>query len=123
MRYEEFIKAVEEHTGVADREEAERAALSVLQTLADRLTGGEADDLLAQIPEPLKSTIAVTEEADPIRYDEFVQRVALELELPDDEARERVRGVFDVLREAVTPGELDDVFAQLDRTYAELMPA
>jgi uncharacterized protein (DUF2267 family) len=123
MRYDEFIKAVEEHTGVADREEAERAALSVLQTLADRLTGGEADDLLAQIPEPLKSTIAVTEEADPIRYDEFVQRVALELELPDDEARERVRGVFDVLREAVTPGELDDVFAQLDRTYAELMPA
>jgi uncharacterized protein (DUF2267 family) len=120
MKYDEFIKTLEQRMGVTDREDAETTAVSVLQALADRLTGGEADDLLAQLPEPLKKAIRVTAEADPMRYDEFVERVAVELELPEEEARERVRAVFSVLREAVTPGEFDDVFAQLDGTYAEL---
>jgi uncharacterized protein (DUF2267 family) len=120
MRYDEFIKTLEQRLGVTGREDAESTAVSVLQALADRLTGGEADDLLAQLPEPLKKAIRVTADADTMRYDEFVERIALELELPEDEARQRVRAVFSVLREAVTPGEFDDVFAQLDGTYAEL---
>jgi uncharacterized protein (DUF2267 family) len=120
MKYDEFMMAIQQRMGVPDRDDAEATAVSVLQALADRLTGGEADDLLAQLPEPLKKAIDVTAEADPMRYDQFVERIALELDLPEDEARERVRAVFSVLREAVTPGEFDDVFAQLDGSYAEL---
>jgi uncharacterized protein (DUF2267 family) len=121
MKYHEFLKAVEERTGIVDRQEAERTAIAVLQALSDRLTGGEADDLLAQLPEPLKSTIRVTEKADPMKPDEFVDRIARELKVPEEEARDRVRGVFGALREAVTPGEFEDVLSQLDREYAELL--
>lgn len=35
-----------------------------------------------------------------------------------DEARIRIRAVFGTIREAVTPGEFDDV-AQLDPEYAD----
>jgi uncharacterized protein (DUF2267 family) len=121
MKYDEFLKAVEARTGIADREEAARTTFTVLQALADRLTGGEADDLLAQLPEPLKSTITVTAEADPMDPDEFVDRVARDLQVPHEEARDRVRAVFGALREAVTQGEFEDVLSQLDREYAQLL--
>jgi uncharacterized protein (DUF2267 family) len=121
MQNDEFVKAVRERAQIPDRDDAERTAVAVLQALADRLTGGEADDLLAQLPEPLKSRISVTPEADPMTPDEFVDRIARELELPRVEARDRVRAVFSVLREAVTPGEFEDVLSQLDRDYVELL--
>jgi uncharacterized protein (DUF2267 family) len=121
MNYEQLLKVVEDRTDVIDREEAEQTLFAVLQALADRLVGGEADDLLAQLPEPLKSEIEVTTEADPMTRDEFVARVATDLQLPDEEARDRTRGVFGAIQEAVTPGEWDDVMSQLDRSYDELM--
>jgi uncharacterized protein (DUF2267 family) len=122
MKYDELVKAVEERAATGDREEAERTLRVVLQALSDRLLGGEADDLLAQLPEPLKSEIRVTARADPMDPMEFVLRVADELDLPVEEARHRVRAVFGVLREAVTEGEFEDVLAELDRSYGELIP-
>jgi uncharacterized protein (DUF2267 family) len=121
MTYDMFLATIEDRAGMVDREEAERTAVAVLQALADRLTGGEADDLLAQLPEPLKSTIRVTGKAVPMDPGEFVDRIASELQLPQEEARDRVRAVFGALREAVTPGEFDDVLSQLDREYADLL--
>jgi uncharacterized protein (DUF2267 family) len=123
VKYDQMVKAVEERAGIVDREDAERTLRVVVQALADRLLGGEADDLLAQLPEPLKSEIRVTDEADPMKPQEFVQRVARELDLPEEEARDRVRAVFGTLQEAVTEGEWEEVVGQLDRKYAELISA
>lgn len=53
--------------------------------------------------------------------DEFVERVGNDLGISDDEARRRIHVVVDVLRDAVTPGELDDVLAQLPSSYAALI--
>jgi uncharacterized protein (DUF2267 family) len=47
---------------------------------------------------------------------EFIQRVSRELQVPDDVARERIRAVFAVLRQAVTRGEFEDVLAQSTRS-------
>jgi uncharacterized protein (DUF2267 family) len=49
--------------------------------------------------------------------------VAIELKVTPDEAHEIVHGVFAVLRQAVTPGELEDVLAQLPSGYARLLTA
>ncbi|MCW2965294.1 MAG: hypothetical protein JWO17_2546 [Actinomycetia bacterium] len=121
MKYDRMVEAVEERAGLGDWAEAERTLRVVVQSLADRLLGDEADDLLAQLPEPLKSEIIVTPQADPMNPLEFVQRVAGDLGVPEDEARERVRAAFMTLHEAVTEGEWEDVVGQLDRTYAELI--
>ena len=121
MKYDQMVKAVDERAGTGDRAEAERTLRVVVQALADRLLGGEADDLLAQLPEPLKSEIRITDEADPMNPQEFVERVARDLGLPEDEARDRVRAVFGTLHEAVTEGEWEEVVGQLDRKYAELI--
>ena len=93
----------------------------MLQNLCDRLTGDEADDLLAQLPYQLKTAVIVSPAAQSVSADEFVERVARDLELAPEEARDRIRAVFGTIREAVTPGEFDDVLAQLDPEYADLI--
>jgi uncharacterized protein (DUF2267 family) len=121
MKYDDFLKRVGERTGATSPDEAEQTAMTVLQVLSERLAGGEPKDLLSQLPKELKEQVLPVPEAEPLDPDEFVERVASELGISTEEARERVRGVFDVLRDAVTPGELEDVLSQLDREYAELI--
>ena len=121
MKYDRMVKAVEERAGLGDWAESERTLRVVVQALSDRLLGGESDDLLAQLPEPLKSEITVTPLADPMNPQEFVERVARDLGLPEEQARDRVRAVFSTLHEAVTEGEWEEVVGQLDRAYAELI--
>jgi uncharacterized protein (DUF2267 family) len=120
MKYEEFVQALGERAGL-ETEEAERTAVAVLQALCDRLTGEEAWDLLAQLPAGLKTAVTITKAPLPMTRDEFVDRVAGELGVSHEEARNRVRAVFSVLRQAVSWGELEDVILQLDPEYADLL--
>lgn len=49
--YDEFIEEVQTHGEIESREDAERATQVILETFAERLSGGEASDLVAQLPE------------------------------------------------------------------------
>jgi uncharacterized protein (DUF2267 family) len=123
MKYDQMVKQVQERAEVDDRAEAEQTLLVTLQGLCDRLTGDECEDLLAQLPEPLKSSVIVSEAPVAMTARDFVEWVASELELTPDEAERRIRATFDVLQEAVTPGEFHDVLVQLPSGFAELVPA
>jgi uncharacterized protein (DUF2267 family) len=121
VKFEEFVRTVLERTDVPDRFEAEKTAVVVLQALCDRLTGKEANDLLAQLPGMFKELVIASPSQLPISADEFLARVAAELEISREEARRRIRAVFATLREAVTRGELQDVLGQLDPEYADFL--
>jgi uncharacterized protein (DUF2267 family) len=56
-----------------------------------------------------------------MQYDEFVERVARDLELEPGASRKRVRAVFSTLREAVSWGGFQDVLEQLDPEYADFL--
>jgi uncharacterized protein (DUF2267 family) len=121
MKYDDFLERVERRADIADRGEAERTVVVVLQELLDRISAKEAHDLLAQLPYQMKRSVAVTVARVPLSRDEFVARVAEELDVPEDEARKRARAVFGTLREAVSWGELEDVLLELDPEYADLL--
>jgi uncharacterized protein (DUF2267 family) len=121
VKYDAFVESVQQRAGLADRAEAERTTVAVLQTLCDRITGEEARDLLAQLPAQLKTAVTVTLASMPMSRDQFVDRVASELQIPREEARQRVRAVFATLRQAVSWGELEDVLLELDPEYADLL--
>ena len=53
MKYDEFIKEVQTRGHIESREEAERATRATLETLAERLVGGEPHDLASQLPPEL----------------------------------------------------------------------
>jgi uncharacterized protein (DUF2267 family) len=121
MKFEEIVRKVGERAGIDDRFEAERVTVAVVQTLCDRLSGKEANDLLAQLPSALRELVAVSPSPLPLTLDEFVHRVAERLDVTDEEAGSYARAVFATLREAVTRGELQDVVAELDPEYADLL--
>jgi uncharacterized protein (DUF2267 family) len=119
MKYDEMIGRLRKEAGL-EREEAERTLLFVLQSLVDRITGEEADDLVSQLPQELKMAITITPDAEPMASTEFVTLVAGELGVDEEEARRRINAVFHVLKDAVTPGEYHDVLVQLPSGIAEL---
>jgi uncharacterized protein (DUF2267 family) len=121
VTYDAFVDLVQVRAGIPDRTEAKRTAIAVLQELCDRLSGKEAKDLLAQLPYQLKTAVIAGPSAQLISADEFVERVAGELEIQPDEARNRIRSVFHTIREAISLGEFRDILMELDPEYADLL--
>lgn len=121
MDYETFTRTVARRAGVP-QDEAERIEFATLQTLADRISGGEAQDLASQLPKPLQEALRPPrEDAEPFDVEEFVRRVADQAEVTPDEAMSGVAAVLTTLRDAVTPGEFDDVASQLSSDYRMLV--
>ena len=118
MQYEEFLNRVQDRIGPAQPDEARRA---ITATLSERISGGEANDLAAQLPQELKEPIQRSgEEAEAFSLEEFLRRVGEREGANADTAREHASAVITVLREAVTEGQLDDIRAQLPQEFAPL---
>jgi len=121
MDYQTFTTTVARRAAVP-QDEAERIERATLRTLADRISGGEAHDLASQLPGPLQDALRPTrEEAESFDVEEFVRRVADGADVTPEEAASGVSAVLTTLREAVTPGEFDDVASQLPSDYRALV--
>jgi uncharacterized protein (DUF2267 family) len=121
MKYEQFISTVADRAGVTT-DEATAISRATLETLAERLTAGEAKDLAAQLPADMQRwLIPPTPEAQKLSVQDFVQRVADRAQVDEQRARQGISAVFNTLRDAVTEGEFDDVLAQLPREFAEVV--
>jgi uncharacterized protein (DUF2267 family) len=122
LKYDEFIGQVRHRARLASHAEAERATRATLETLAERLAGGEAHDLASQLPPELARYL---EEPDAgigakLTLDAFFELVSARegVDLPDAEFHARV--VIGVLTEAVSVGEIKDVRVQLPAAFAQL---
>jgi uncharacterized protein (DUF2267 family) len=89
----------------------------VLRALRDRLTSQEGRQAVAQLPRELKTmwrTDAAPEVPVKMHRREFVDRVRREAGLPSRRRAEMlVDAVFGALKEQLSPGEADDIQAQL----------
>jgi uncharacterized protein (DUF2267 family) len=120
-----FVKRVAERAGV-DEERARAATAAALETLAERIAGGEVDDLVGRLPvelhEPLKRGRARTgDQATRMSLDEFLAHVAEREGATPAEAREHTRAVLATLREAVGDDEFFDLRAELPGDYAPVL--
>jgi uncharacterized protein (DUF2267 family) len=123
MRVATFLDIVAETAGIS-LEEAERAARATLSTLAERITRGEADDIAGFLPRELRGELtAAPEPAEPFGLDEFVRRVAEREGVDPATASGHAQAVFTALGQAVAPGELRDMAAQLPRDFEPLLQA
>jgi uncharacterized protein (DUF2267 family) len=121
MDYKTFTKTAAERAGMPE-DTAERVERATLRTLADRISGGEAQDLASQLPDPLKDSLRPPgEQAESFDVDEFVRRVAERADVGREEARTGATAVLTTIREAVTSGEFEDVVSQLSQDYRELV--
>ncbi|WP_422733561.1 DUF2267 domain-containing protein [Micromonospora sp. WMMD558] len=123
MNYDTFIDRVAQRTRTPS-EQAVELTRATLETLAERLTGGEVLDLAVQLPRPLQLVLKPgpdNESAQRVGAAEFVTRVAARAHVDESTARDAVRAVFTTLREAISGGEFDDVVVQLPRDYRDMV--
>jgi uncharacterized protein (DUF2267 family) len=109
-----------------DGEAARRAVAAVLETLGDRISQGEVEDLAERLPPELREPLIRGDRqshgaARPLSLKEFVLAVSERGGMTPDEAREHARAVFATLREAVGPEEFSDMVAQLPDEYHALL--
>jgi uncharacterized protein (DUF2267 family) len=117
----QFVERVSERAGLDD-ERARQAIDAVLTAFAERIAGGEAEDLAQQLPEPAAEPLRHADgDAHHVPVDEFVRRIAAREHEPEAIAREHARAVLTTVREAVTAEEWDDTLAELPREYERLM--
>lgn len=122
MKYDEFIKNVQNYTQADSRETAEKAVAATLETLKERIVGDEANQLAAQLPEPLAKHLRGREGefGGHFKLEEFYNRVSQKEGVDPATAAVHVKGVFSVLSQAVTPGEFQDVKINFSEDYNEL---
>ena len=129
MSAETFFQRVGDRAGLPP-DRARRATEAVLETLAERIAGGEVDDLIAQLPVELhppleRGKASSGGHARRMSLDQFLERVAMREGVPPEQAREHVRAVFATLRDAIPEQEVFDIAAQLPQEFAavEAFPA
>lgn len=119
--YEPFLEVVEQKAH-RSREDAERAARATLQTLAERISAGQARDLAEQLPSELAPWVATTGGAEPFDVDEFVRRVAEREGTEVARAERDARAVFAALGRCVRRRkEIDDLVSELPRSFGPLL--
>jgi uncharacterized protein (DUF2267 family) len=125
MTTQSFYRTVIDTSGDESRETVKRATAAVFHALRDRLTPEEADQAAAQLPTELREVWAEGDSPDrrPVKMDreQFCDRVRQEAGLPSKrEARWMTLAVFAALKEQLSPGEAEDVLAQLPKDLKEM---
>jgi len=121
VQYEVFLNKVQDRIGPTQPDDARRAIIATLETLGERISGGEANDLAEQLPEELKEPLQQAgEDNEEFSLDEFLRRLSEREDVETDAARNHVSAVMTVLKEAISGGELDNIRAQLPQEVEPL---
>ena len=127
MDREKILRRVMSLADMADMEQAEKATRAVLLALADTLSPDEAHDMASQLPKEFKDLV-MGRLGEPghtrqkMGWEDLINRLQSELGFETPEAAKRVvRSVFAALKDAVSPGEMEDVVAELPADLRETM--
>jgi uncharacterized protein (DUF2267 family) len=120
--YAGFIATVEREAEVP-HDQAQRAVSATLETLGERISGGEARDLAQQLPPELQELVDRHAGDGPqkLTAQQFLQRVQAREQVPIRQAEDHVRAVFAALRQAVSPDEIADLASELPRELEMLL--
>lgn len=120
-----WLKAVSEALGTKDRHLAHRALRAWLHTLRDRLTVDVAAHVAAQLPELLRGAYydGWVPNNVPVKYDReaYVNRFAQEAKVSTDDVPRIVPAITAVVREHLSPGQLDKALDQMPRDVRTLL--
>ncbi|NEU58070.1 DUF2267 domain-containing protein [Halorussus sp. MSC15.2] len=120
MKYDDFMGQVQNRLELPDTGRAVRATRAVLQTLGERLQGGEATDLAGPLPMEVDYYLESADSGQRFDYDEFVGRVADRAEIERSDAVYYGKVVVGLVSELVPASELEQVRAQLPDDYEDL---
>jgi len=125
MQFSEFLGQVQHRAQLPTLGHALAATRATLVTLGERLQGGEAWDLAAQLPREIAHFVTAGDPSSMSRGErfnlsEFVNRVSLREGVSEPRAAGHAQAVCSVLNEAVSPGEMAQVRGQLPEDIRRL---
>lgn len=120
MKYSEFLGTVQNQARLGTESDAVSAVRATFETLGERLAGGQAGHVAAQLPEELGYYLRQADKDERFELHTFYERVSERegVDLPDAVYHAKV--VMKVLAEATSPGEMRDLRAQLPAEYEDL---
>ncbi|MGI9212035.1 MAG: DUF2267 domain-containing protein [Methylococcaceae bacterium] len=121
MKYEDFLGQVQHQARLASLEEAVRAIRATLETFGERLYGGSADNLAAQLPMEIGHFLRTPPYHGRFTLEDFYQRVAEREGRGLSDAIFHARVVLNVMEVAVDSGEMKKIRAQLPHEWDSLM--
>ncbi|SDY97735.1 Uncharacterized conserved protein, DUF2267 family [Micromonospora pattaloongensis] len=121
MNCAEFVAAAGRRAGVPP-EQAHALTRATLETLADRISGGQAREVAAQLPPELRDYLRKEQEfPEPFGLGQFIRRVSDRAGVNTAQGSAAVRAVLATVRQAITGTEFEDVVSQLPKEYWEVI--
>lgn len=120
MKYHEFLGTVQDQARLDSNSAAVSAVRATLETLGERLAGGQAQHIAAQLPEEIGYYLRQPDKDESFELDDFYQRVAEREAVDYPDAVYHARIVMRVLGDAISAGEMRDLRAQLPDEYDDL---
>lgn len=128
MDHGEFIGQVQHRARLGSRGEAERATRATLETLAERIADGAAQNLAAQLPNEIGEHLRrnATQQAgagEQFSLDDFFERVTEREGIDQSDSVFHARVVLEVTDEATTGGLMTKVREQFPAEFDRLFEA
>jgi uncharacterized protein (DUF2267 family) len=120
MKFRELIKVVQMDSGFSDTESKDALEM-MTESLAIHLNEGERKDFASQLPEELQdialSVLPTVETANQDMVEQFMEVQDIE----ESRAKKQIMAAWNALKEALSPGEIEHIRAQLpNQTVAML---
>lgn len=126
MQFHEFLGQVQHRAQLPTLGHALAATRATLETLGERLDGGEPAQLAAQLPREIGHFLSLGgrgrhHRGERFGVDAFINRVALRERVEPPLAAHHAQAVLGVLATAVSPGEMEQVRMQLPEDLRRLL--
>jgi uncharacterized protein (DUF2267 family) len=121
MDSQDMITRVQELAAVETADQAQGVVCAVLETLGERLSKAERENCAAQLPQDLKDYLLKRPNTQGFTCEEVYNRVRARADVGFPDAVKGTRAVMHVLQEAISPGEMKDLFAELPSDYRNLL--
>jgi uncharacterized protein (DUF2267 family) len=120
MGFRELIKKVQQYSGFSDVESKDALELMV-ESLAVRLNEGGRKNFASQLPQELQnialSVMSTEENTRPSLLQQFMTMGNIQ----ESRAKKQILSAWQALKDAITPGEIAHIRAQLPRTTATFL--
>lgn len=112
MTFREMVKKMQHYSGFSDKESEESLQL-MTESLAVHLTEGERKDFASQLPQELQAiALSVMPTKETSKQDILQQFMSLQ-DIDEPRAKKQILCAWKTLKDAITPGEIEDIRAQL----------
>ncbi len=112
MGFRELVKKVQLYSGFSDGESKD-ALEHMVESLSVHLTEGERKDFASQLPQELQDiALSVYPTPENSRQD-MVEQFMENLHVDETRAKKQIHAAWKVIKEAISPGEVNDIRAQL----------